>query len=327
MFISFQQSLQVVSQIHLNFQQSGTRARFWKIVEKGHKEQEDVALSQAQREALRDSRKRDKKALYLIYQAVDEDAFEKISNATTAKEEWEKLQTCNKGVEQVKKIRLQTLRGEFELLFMEESESISDYFSRVLTIVNQLRRSGEYVSEVKVIEKILRTVTPTFEYIATNIEENKDLKTMTVEQLMGSLQAYEEKQKRKKKQKETVEQLLQLNLKKENFGNNRDQRGRGRDQGSGHGRGRGQGREGRGGFNNVNNGERSRNPQATRGRGRGNTWSRNDKSHIKCYNCNKFGHYASECRSRKVEEKVNFIEDKGGEEGALLLAFKDKDEG
>ncbi|XP_062103447.1 uncharacterized protein LOC133814515 [Humulus lupulus] len=210
---------------------------------------------------------------------------------------------------------------------MEESESIFDYFARVLAIINQLRRNGENISEVKVIEKILRTVTPTFEYIATNIDENKDLEIMTVEQLMSSLQTYEEKQKRKKKQKEMVEQLIQLNLKEENFSNNRDQRIRGHDQGSGRGRGRGQGREERGGFNNFNYGERSQNSQATRGRGRGNSWSRNDKSHIKCYNCNKFGHYASEFRSRKVEEKVNFVEDKGGEEGTLLLACKDKDEG
>ncbi|KHN14050.1 hypothetical protein glysoja_038106, partial [Glycine soja] len=111
----------------------------------------------------KESRKRDKKALFLIYQSVDEDTFEKISNATTAKEAWDKLQTCNKGVEQVKKIRLQTLR------------------------VNQLKRNGEDVDEVKVMEKILRTLNPSFDFIVTNIEENKDLKTMTIEQLMGSL--------------------------------------------------------------------------------------------------------------------------------------------
>uniref|UniRef100_A0A803PMB2 CCHC-type domain-containing protein n=1 Tax=Cannabis sativa TaxID=3483 RepID=A0A803PMB2_CANSA len=52
-----------------------------------------------------------------------------------------------------------------------------------------------------------------------------------------------------------------------------------------------------------------------------------DKSDIKCYNCNKYGHYASECRSRRVKERANFTEDKRGEEGTLLLAFKDKDEG
>lgn len=299
----------------------------WDIVENGFEEQDEASLSQGVKETLKESRKRDKKALFLIYQSVDEDTFEKISNATTAKEAWDKLQTCNKGVEQVKKIRLQTLRGDFERLFMEESESISDYFSRVLAVVNQLKRNGEDVDEVKVMEKILRTLNPSFDFIVTNIEENKDLKTMTIEQLMGSLQAYEEKQKRKIKQKEATEQLLQLNVKEANYANYKSQRGRGR--GQDRGRGRGHGGEGRGGYNNhsnkFNNGERSWNPQVTRGRGRGNSWSRYDKSQIKCFNCNKIGHYASECRfSKKVEEKANFVEEKGGEEETLLLACQNK---
>ncbi|KHN04470.1 hypothetical protein glysoja_042935, partial [Glycine soja] len=135
----------------------------WDTVENDFEEQDEASLSQGVKETLKESRKRDKKALFLIYQSVDEDTFEKISNATTAKEAWDKLQTCNKGVEQVKKIRLQTLR------------------------VNQLKRNGEDVDEVKVMEKILRTLNPSFDFIVTNIEENKDLKTMTIEQLMGSL--------------------------------------------------------------------------------------------------------------------------------------------
>ncbi|XP_060960397.1 uncharacterized protein LOC133031099 [Cannabis sativa] len=110
----------------------------WDIVEKGHKDSKTMLLfPQAQRDTLRDSRKRDKKALYLIYQAVNEDAFEKISNATTDKEAWDKLQACNKGAEQVKKIRLQVLRGDFETLFIEDTESIYDYFTIALSIVNR----------------------------------------------------------------------------------------------------------------------------------------------------------------------------------------------
>ncbi|XP_058757779.1 uncharacterized protein LOC131631036 [Vicia villosa] len=161
----------------------------WDIVEKGFKEKDEVSLSQSAKDTLKESRKIDKKALFLIYQSVDEDTFQKISNATTAKKSWDKLQTCNKGVEQVKKIRLQTLRGDFERLFMEDSESISDYFSRVLTVVNQLTRNGEDVDDVKVMEKILRTLNTSFDFIVTNIEENKDFKTMTIEQLTGSLQS------------------------------------------------------------------------------------------------------------------------------------------
>src|SRR3954466_304231 len=63
------------------------------IVEKGFKEQDEASLSQGAKDTLKESIKRDKKALFLIYQSVDEDTFEKISNAMTAKEAWDKLQT------------------------------------------------------------------------------------------------------------------------------------------------------------------------------------------------------------------------------------------
>jgi len=68
------------------------------MVEKSYKEpQDETSLSQAQKETLKDPRKRHKKVLFLIYQALDDDAFEKISDATSAKEAWDKLQTSHKG--------------------------------------------------------------------------------------------------------------------------------------------------------------------------------------------------------------------------------------
>lgn len=108
-------------------------------------------MNQAQRDIFKDSRKRAKKPLFLIYQALDDDEFEKISNATPTKEAWEKLQTSCKGEEKVKKLRLQTLRGEFESLHMTESESISDYFSRILAVSNQLKRNGEKLEDVRIV--------------------------------------------------------------------------------------------------------------------------------------------------------------------------------
>lgn len=168
----------------------------WDIVEKGYNEpQDDSTLSQTQKDGLKDSRKRDKKALYLIYQALDDDGFEKISSAITAKEAWEKLQTSCKGAEQVKKVLLQ--RGEFESLHMK-GESISDYFSRVLVVSNQMKRNGEKLEDVRIIEKILRSLTFKFEHVVITIEETKNLDEMSIDQLMGSLQAYEEKHKKNK---------------------------------------------------------------------------------------------------------------------------------
>ena len=80
---------------------------------------------------------------------MDEGTFEKISSATTSNEVWEILQNIHK----VQKVHLQTLRGEFEGLNMKEWKSISYYFSRVLGIVNFLKRNSESLNDTRVIEK------------------------------------------------------------------------------------------------------------------------------------------------------------------------------
>ena len=120
----------------------------WEIVEKGFEEPGDVdALSNDERTALAERRKNDKKALFFIYQALDEATFEKMSEATTSKEAWGILEEVYKGDDRTRSIRLQMLRGEFEGLQMKESEVIDDYFSRTLTIMNQLKRNGEDVPD------------------------------------------------------------------------------------------------------------------------------------------------------------------------------------
>lgn len=69
----------------------------WEIVKKGNNEPKDeTTQSQIRKESLKDLRKIDKKSLYLMYQALDGDGFEKISNATSAKKAWKKLQISSK---------------------------------------------------------------------------------------------------------------------------------------------------------------------------------------------------------------------------------------
>jgi gag-polypeptide of LTR copia-type len=72
-----------------------------------------------------------KTALYILYQGVDEAEFEKVGEATTSKEAWGILQTTYKGADRVKQIRLQTLRGEFEMQRMNSIEGVSDDITKV----------------------------------------------------------------------------------------------------------------------------------------------------------------------------------------------------
>ncbi|XP_022897571.1 uncharacterized protein LOC111411254 [Olea europaea var. sylvestris] len=201
----------------------------WDIVENGYEALTNLAaLTQAQRDLLQNTKRKDQKVVSFIHQALDEATFEKVSNATTAKQLCVMLQVACKGKEKAKKVHLQNLRGEFEAIQMKESEKVSDYISRVVTVANQMKRLDEDVTDLRVIEKIFRSVSEKFDRVVTAIEEAKDLEDMTIEELCGSLEAYEEKLNRRRK--EPLEQVLQskLTLKNKEENGNTSFKGRGR---------------------------------------------------------------------------------------------------
>jgi gag-polypeptide of LTR copia-type len=104
-----------------------------------------------------------------------------------------------KGADRVKQVRLQTLRGELESMKMKETESVSDYITCVQAVVNQLIRNGETLTDARVVEKILRSLTDNFENVVCVIEESKDLAKLTVDELAGSLEAHEQCKRKKGK--------------------------------------------------------------------------------------------------------------------------------
>lgn len=107
----------------------------------------------AQKLAHKEARKKDRKALFLIHQCVDSGNFEKISGANLAKEAWDILDKAFAGADKVKKVRLQTLRKDYENLNMEENESVAAFFTRLQTLVNLMKTCGEKFTELMLVEK------------------------------------------------------------------------------------------------------------------------------------------------------------------------------
>ncbi|KAH1098337.1 hypothetical protein J1N35_015258 [Gossypium stocksii] len=87
----------------------------------------EVALTNEEKRVLKEACKKDKRALFFIFQGVDESNFEKILDAKTSNEAWRVLQKSLQGVEKAKKVCLQTSRAKFEKLKMKPSENVDDY--------------------------------------------------------------------------------------------------------------------------------------------------------------------------------------------------------
>ena len=94
---------------------------------------------------------------------------------------------------------------------MKESETIKDYYSRIKEIASQMRACGEDILDKKIVEKILISIPHKYDAIVTAIEQTKDLSTLLVTELMGSLEAYEQRLKRH--DKDFVENAFQSKLK------------------------------------------------------------------------------------------------------------------
>ena len=93
---------------------------------------------------------------------IDESIFNKVKNCPFAKEMWDKLQTTYEGDIKVKEGKLQTYRGQFEQLRMNEDEDITTYILRVDQLVNTIKGLEEEVEGTIVVQKILRTLPKRF---------------------------------------------------------------------------------------------------------------------------------------------------------------------
>ena len=79
----------------------------------------------------------------------------------------------------MKEVRLQTHKRTYELLQMEDSESITDFFTKVTKLVNQIKVYGEVLTSRSIVEKILSSLAPKFDHAVVAIEESKDLSKQT----------------------------------------------------------------------------------------------------------------------------------------------------
>ncbi|XP_074362620.1 uncharacterized protein LOC141702939, partial [Apium graveolens] len=137
--------------------------------------------------------KTDKKVLTAIYQGIPEDILLIIADKEMTKEAWEDVKTMCLGVYRIKNGRIQTLKAEFEFLSMKEMELIDDFCMKLNGMVTNICTLGEIVDKGYVMKKLFRVVPSKNLQIMSTIEQSGNLDTVTIQEVVGSLNAQEER--------------------------------------------------------------------------------------------------------------------------------------
>lgn len=244
------------------------------------------------------------KARLFLSCALTMEESERVDECKNAKEVWDTLKIHHEGTSHVKETRIDIGVRKFEVFEMSENETIDEMYARFTTIVNEMRSLGKAYSTHDRIRKILRCLPSVWRPMVTAITQAKDLKSMNLEDLIGSLRAHEvvlqgDKPVKKVKtlalkasqqtpsvaddevqepqeldevhEEEAEDELALISKRIQRMMLRRNQI--------------------RKKFPNTNN----------------STRTEADKSQVTCYGCNKTGHYKSECPDiKKVQRKPPF---------------------
>ncbi|XP_050915507.1 uncharacterized protein LOC127130566 [Lathyrus oleraceus] len=141
-------------------------------------------------------------------------------------------------------------------------------------------------------KKVITGLTPKLDNLVAAIEQSKDLDTLKLEQLIGSLEAHELKLKNRdgvKKYERETEKALYTQSQKKGSGINESWK-----------------RKGKGKWkSNKNEGGNSKQEYQKKGGESDGKGKKKSKEHIQYYNFQKWGHFADECVNSNVPRKRN----------------------
>ena len=109
----------------------------------------------------------------------------------TSKEIWDKLKSIHEGDDKIKEAKLQTFTSQFEVLKMNDEEDIVGYMVKFNGIINSIQGLGENIEDKVIFKYILWSLSSKFDAKVSTIEEAKDLNTLTLDEMHGTLTSYE----------------------------------------------------------------------------------------------------------------------------------------
>ena len=99
-----------------------------------------------------------------------------------------------RGDKKVRVVKLQAVRADFEYMRMSERESLDGYLDKFFATVNNLKSLGEDVSETRIVQKLIMSLSRRYKPIVSIIEETWDLDVLRVEEVITSVKVYDKRE-------------------------------------------------------------------------------------------------------------------------------------
>ena len=155
------------------------------------------------------------KAINTLHCALNPIEFNRIFTCKTVKEIWDKLKVTHERTSQVKESKIALLSNQYEIFKMQANESVTSWFDRYTTIVNQLNQLGRVIPEDEMVKRLLRSLPKSWRSTVVAIREAKDLNKISLDEICGSFLTYEQEvnQIDEEEKKELVEKKKGISLK------------------------------------------------------------------------------------------------------------------
>ncbi|CAA7014800.1 unnamed protein product [Microthlaspi erraticum] len=286
--------------------------KLWSVVVEGVPPEpvqgEETPASQRAKTLREEAVTNDTLALQILQTAVTDQIFSRIAAASTSKKAWDALKDEYEGSPQVRLVKLQSLRREYENLKMYDGDDIKTFTDKLVVLENQLTYHGEKKSSSQLIQKILISLPAKFDSIVSVLEQTRDLDSLTMSELIGILKAQEARVAAR--EESTNEGAFYVRSKGRESGFKKDNTN-----------------------SRVNQGKKwcefckrgNHTEEECRSKPKKNDQSKNQKSNVECYKCGRIGHYAHKCRSKNKERAHVSIEEEDLNEDHMLFSASEEE--
>jgi hypothetical protein len=157
----------------------------WDVVEAGVQSQQTLEVAQGSGDerseaeqilgeaptTSRENKIKNAKVPSLIQGALTDELFPHIRNEKTAKGAWNVLRREFRGDKKIIAVKLQAIRADFEYMIMIDNESLDSYLAKFFGTVNNMKSLGEDVTERRIVQKLLMSLSKRYKSIVFIIEE------------------------------------------------------------------------------------------------------------------------------------------------------------